>query len=107
MPTTVRLEPEIEERLNALSSKTGRSKAYYLKEFIQRGLEDTEDYYLAHEASERYRRGEERAYTLEEVSRELGLDDPNPSARKEATRKARPAKRNEDQKLPARSRRRA
>jgi len=75
MPTTIRLDPETEQRLTALAEKTGRTKAYYLREFIERGLEDLEDYYAAEAAMERYRRGEERVYTLEEVSAELGLDD--------------------------------
>ena len=75
MPTSVRLEPEIEARLDALAKKTGRTKAYYIRELIMRGLEDVEDYYSAHAALERYGKGEERAYTLEEVSEELGLDD--------------------------------
>ena len=75
MATSVRLEPEIEARLNALAEKTGRTKAYYIRELINRGLEDVEDYYLAHAAMERYERGEERAQTLDEVSKELGLDD--------------------------------
>jgi RHH-type rel operon transcriptional repressor/antitoxin RelB len=75
MPTTIRLSAETEERLNALAAKTGRSKAYYLREFIERGLEDLEDFYDAEAAMERYRRGEERTYTLDEIRAELGLDD--------------------------------
>lgn len=75
MPTTIRLSKETEERLNELAAKTGRTKAYYLREFIERGLEDLEDYYAAEAAMESYRRGEERTYTLDEVRAELGLDD--------------------------------
>ena len=75
MATSVRLEPEIEKRLDALAQSTGRTKAYYLRELIERGLEDLEDYYLADAAMERLRKGEERTYTLEEVRKELGLDD--------------------------------
>lgn len=75
MPTTIRLNKETEERLDALAAKTGRTKAYYLREFIERGLEDLEDYYAAEAAMERYRRGEERTYSLDEVRAELGLDD--------------------------------
>lgn len=59
MPTSIRLAPEIEERLDFLATKTGRSKAYYLRELIERGLEDIEDYYLAAEVLERIRRGDE------------------------------------------------
>jgi RHH-type rel operon transcriptional repressor/antitoxin RelB len=75
MPTSVRLEPEIERRIEALSAKTGRTKAFYLREMILRSLEDVEDYYLADAAMERLRKGEERTYTSAEVRKELGLDD--------------------------------
>jgi RHH-type rel operon transcriptional repressor/antitoxin RelB len=75
MPTTIRLNPDTERRLDALAARTGRTKAYYLRELIDGGLEDLEDYYDAVEVMERVRRGEEKVYTLEEVARELGLDD--------------------------------
>ncbi|MDN2583654.1 ribbon-helix-helix protein, CopG family [Aquibium sp. ELW1220] len=75
MPTSIRLEPEIEARLDALAARTGRTKAYYLRELIANGLGDLEDYYTAVEVSERIRRGEEKTYPLEEVIRDLGLDD--------------------------------
>jgi len=72
MPTSIRLAPEIEERLDFLAAKTGRSKAYYLRELIERGLEDLEDYYLAAEVLERIRRGEEDVVKSEDFWR--GLD---------------------------------
>ncbi|MDX8454407.1 type II toxin-antitoxin system RelB family antitoxin [Bradyrhizobium sp. Arg314] len=72
MPTSIRLAPEIEERLDFLAVKTGRSKAYYLRELIERGLEDVEDYYLAAEVLERIRRGEEDVVKSEDFWR--GLD---------------------------------
>lgn len=72
MPTSIRLPPEIESRLNALAARTGRSKAFYLRELVERGLEDIEDYYLAEEVMERVRRGEEEILTHEEFWR--GLD---------------------------------
>jgi RHH-type rel operon transcriptional repressor/antitoxin RelB len=75
MPTSVRFEPEIEARLDALAKRTGRTKAYYLREMAERYLQDIEDYYDAVEVMERVRRGEEKVYTLEEVARDLGLDD--------------------------------
>jgi RHH-type rel operon transcriptional repressor/antitoxin RelB len=43
----LRLPPDIEERLDALARKTGRSKSYYAREAIVRQIEDIEDYYLA------------------------------------------------------------
>ena len=72
MPTSVRLSADAEKRLEALSAKTGRSKAYYLREMIERGLEDMEDYYLAAEVMERLKRGEEEVMTSEEFWRGLG-----------------------------------
>ena len=73
MPTSVRLSEESETRLTALAQRTGRTKAYYLRELVERGLEDLEDYYLAAEVMERIRRGEEDVLTSEEAWR--GLDD--------------------------------
>jgi RHH-type rel operon transcriptional repressor/antitoxin RelB len=73
MPTSVRLSPEIEKRLSALSAKTARSKAFYLREIIERGLEDVEDYYLAVEAMGRLKRGEDEIISHEEFWR--GLED--------------------------------
>jgi RHH-type rel operon transcriptional repressor/antitoxin RelB len=73
MPTSVRLSADIEKRLDALSARTGRSKAFYLREMIENGIEDLEDYYLASEVLERIRRGEEKVMSSDEFWR--GLDD--------------------------------
>lgn len=73
MPTSIRLSQETENRLDMLSRRTGRSKAFYLRELIERGLEDLEDYYLAVEVKERIRRGEEDVLSSEETWR--GLDN--------------------------------
>ena len=43
----LRLPPEIEQRLDALAEKTGRSKSSYAREAILRHIEDIEDTYLA------------------------------------------------------------
>ena len=73
--TSIRLDPAIEKRLDRLAARTGRTKAYYLRELVQGGLEDLEDYYLASATMERVRKGEERVYTLDEAERALGLED--------------------------------
>ena len=75
MATSVRLAPEIEQRLDFLAAQTGRTKAYYLREIIKRGLEEMEDYYLAAAVLERVRKGQEKVYSAEEVRKDLGLDD--------------------------------
>ncbi len=43
----LRLPLEIEQRLDALAKKTGRSKSFYAREAILRQIEDIEDKYLA------------------------------------------------------------
>ena len=63
----LRLPPEIEQRLDALARKTGRSKSYYAREAILRQIEDIEDYYLA---QRRLSRGGPRV-TLESLERDL------------------------------------
>lgn len=75
MATSIRLDPVTEQRLNHLATATGRTKAFYLRELVERGLEDLEDYYLAENTMQRVRQGEERIYSLDEVERELGLAD--------------------------------
>lgn len=65
----IRLTPEIEERLERLAKKTGRSKTFYAREAILQHLEDLEDYYSAHEAAQ----DTGRVYNSDEVKRELGL----------------------------------
>ncbi|MDO9080623.1 MAG: TraY domain-containing protein, partial [Desulfuromonadales bacterium] len=43
----IRLDPEIEARLETLAKSTGRTKSFYAREAILEHLEDLEDYYLA------------------------------------------------------------
>jgi RHH-type rel operon transcriptional repressor/antitoxin RelB len=75
MSIAIELEPAVEQKLNAMSARTGRAKADYLREAIARGREDIEDIYLADATYERVARGDERTYTSLEVRRELGLED--------------------------------
>ena len=75
MPTSIRLSLETERRLDNLASKTRRTKAFYIREMIERSIDDIEDYYLAAEISERVRKGEEEVFSEEEIRRDLGLDD--------------------------------
>ena len=65
----VRLERELEARLERLAKKTGRSKSYYAKEAIRQFLEDREDYLLGLAVLER----KEPTISLEELERRLGV----------------------------------
>jgi RHH-type rel operon transcriptional repressor/antitoxin RelB len=75
MPTSIRLAPEIENRLDRLAARTGRTKAFYLREIIEGGIDEMEQYYLAAETLQRVRKGKERVYSAAEVKNDLGLDD--------------------------------
>jgi RHH-type rel operon transcriptional repressor/antitoxin RelB len=73
MATSIRLSPDTEQRLDHLAQVTGRTKSFYLRELVERGLEDLEDIYLAEQALERIRKGE-KTYTLDEVRAYLDSD---------------------------------
>ena len=75
MTIAIPLTDEAEQRIDFLVSQTGRSKAYYLREIIERGLEDLEDYYLAAEVLQRLRSGAERVYSLKEARWSLEVGD--------------------------------
>ena len=75
MTTSIRLAPEADQRLDFLASQTGRTKAFYLSELVERGLEDLEDYYLAADVLERLRKGQEKTHSAADVRADLGLDD--------------------------------
>lgn len=70
----IRLPQSIEKRLERLARRTGRTKTYYAREAIVEHLEDLEDLYLAEDALERIRRGEERAIPLKTALKRHGLE---------------------------------
>lgn len=72
---TVRLPSDIEERLNALAKATHRPKSFYVREALERALEDIEDIYLAETAYEAFLKSGKPAIPLEDVERRLGLED--------------------------------
>ena len=75
MATSIRLAPELANRLDRLAVKTGRTKAFYLREIIEGGIAEIEEYYLAAETLERVRKGQERVHSAASVRKDLGLDD--------------------------------
>ena len=74
MPTSIRLTPSVEARLDNLAQKTGRTKAFYSRELVERGLQDLEDYYLSNEVFKRVEQGQEEVVSSEQVKKELGLE---------------------------------
>jgi RHH-type rel operon transcriptional repressor/antitoxin RelB len=71
---TIRLPEDIENRLKVLADTTKRSKSFYVREALERCLEDIEDAYLADAAYERFIASGEKAIPLEKVMEEYGME---------------------------------
>lgn len=71
MPISIRLPQDIEQRLNALAERTGRSRTYYIREAIEAQIADLEDIYLAEVALEDLRAGRDRVWSLDEVEKDF------------------------------------
>lgn len=71
----IRLPPDIEKRLAALAKKTGRTKTYYAREAILTHLENFEDAALAEARLDAFYKSGEKAIPLEEVLKDLGMED--------------------------------
>jgi len=71
---TIRLSKSTEERLDQLAKETHRPKSFYVREAIERSLDEIEDIYLAMSRIEALRAGKSRTYTLEEVESDLDLE---------------------------------
>jgi RHH-type transcriptional regulator, rel operon repressor / antitoxin RelB len=52
---SIRLDPDVEQRLNELARLTGRTKSYYARELIESNIEDLEDRYHAEARLEKRR----------------------------------------------------
>jgi RHH-type rel operon transcriptional repressor/antitoxin RelB len=71
----LRLPREIEDRLDALAKRTGRSKSYYARQAILEHLDDLEDVYLAEREMEAIRSGAATTIPLDELMKRYGLAD--------------------------------
>jgi RHH-type rel operon transcriptional repressor/antitoxin RelB len=71
----IRLPPDVETRLQALATATGRTKTFYAREAILKHIEDLEDRYLAEHRLIDVRAGRAGTVTLDAMEREHGLAD--------------------------------
>lgn len=71
----LRLPPEIEERLEALAQRTGRTKSFYAREAILEHIGDLEDLYLAQQRMN----DNPEFIELDDAIRELGVDLSKPA----------------------------
>ncbi len=74
MAITIKLTHEMEYRLTQLAKATGRSKAFYLKEIVNRSLDEIEDYYLASNSKDMIASQHEQIFDADQVKAELNLD---------------------------------
>lgn len=66
----VRLSNDIENRLERLAKKTGRTKTYYVREAVTEHLEELEDIYLALNRLEK----PEKRWSLDDLEKDIDLD---------------------------------
>ena len=67
---TVNIPDEIQKRLEKLSSKTKRPKSFYIKDMLEKYLEEYEDAFLA---LDRLNEKNAKYYTTEEVEKLLEI----------------------------------
>ncbi len=72
---TVRLPRDLTARLSTLAQATKRTKSYFIREALERCIEDLEDAYLAETAYEDFLKSGEDSIPLEEVERRLDLEN--------------------------------
>lgn len=63
----LRLDEKLNERLEALAVRTGRTKAFYAGEAIEGFLNDWEDYYLAKDALGEFRDTGEPSIAVDDI----------------------------------------
>jgi RHH-type rel operon transcriptional repressor/antitoxin RelB len=71
----VRIPDETYDRLQNMAAKTGRTATFYIRQAIDAHLDDLEDLYLAEEVLGRREKGQSKTISLDQLSRDLGLDD--------------------------------
>lgn len=70
----IRLPEKIEERLERLAKRTGRTKTYYARQAIIEHLEDLEDVEIADKRLENLRAGRTRTVPLSRLLKKYGVD---------------------------------
>ena len=69
----VRLDKEIEQRLQNLAERTHRTKSFYVKQALSEYLNDLEDLYLAEQRVLELRAGNSETISLERLRAEYEL----------------------------------
>lgn len=75
MPLSIRLPQDVEDRLDVLAARTGRSKTFYVTQAIREHLDDLEDLYLAEQRLIEIQAGRTKTIPLEDLIKQHGLED--------------------------------
>ena len=73
---TIRLPQELRDRIDKLSERSGRTKSYFIRQLVERGVEEFEEELRELEAiraSIRAGRKEYKTYSMDEVLEHVGL----------------------------------
>ncbi|MGL4339174.1 MAG: type II toxin-antitoxin system RelB family antitoxin [Rhodoglobus sp.] len=62
-----------DQRLDLLAKRTGRSKSFYLKQAVDRHLDELEELYQADDIIDRWEKSDQKTRPLAELRVELGL----------------------------------
>lgn len=63
----VRIDSELDSRLETLAKRTGRTKSFYAVQAIQKFLENHEDYFLAKDSLTEFQSSGEAAIDMEDI----------------------------------------
>jgi RHH-type rel operon transcriptional repressor/antitoxin RelB len=74
-PLSIRLDEDLDIRLERLARLTGRTKSFYLRQAVIDQIDDLEDVFLARKIANRIAEGKESTVTLEDLEREFGVED--------------------------------
>lgn len=73
---TIRLPQELRDRIDKLSERSGRTKSYFIRQLVERGVEEFEEELRELEeirASIRAGRKDYKTYSMDEVLADVGL----------------------------------
>jgi RHH-type transcriptional regulator, rel operon repressor / antitoxin RelB len=72
---SVQLPDDLSQRLITLAKATKRTKSYFLREALERSLEDIEDAYLAETAYEAFLKSGKASIPIDDVVKNSGMAD--------------------------------
>ncbi len=75
MPISIRLSPDVEQKLRDFSEETGRPVSFYLRKIIEGNLNTVLDYYREDMVVKEYKAGRRKTLTQAEVDEKFGIED--------------------------------